>query len=277
MGQCAWGELHEVRERAVAIAAAAAALIRGEQQSTVRFKGQVDLVTEVDLASEELIATRLQEAFPGCRLVLEEGGTRGGTDGGPTWYVDPLDGTTNFAHGFPQVSVSLALEQDGELQVGVVADVWRQEVYSCARGRGATVLDRDGAVRRLTVSSTTELGRALLATGFPYDRQTSPDNNVAEHAAFMRRAQGIRRAGSAALDLAFVARGWLDGYWEMKLQAWDIAAGALLVREAGGRVTSYDGGPLRLFDRQIVAANHALHPQMLDVLRDVRGGRGPRD
>ncbi|MBM4320600.1 MAG: inositol monophosphatase, partial [Deltaproteobacteria bacterium] len=232
MRSCSWGSLEKVRQQAVELAVETAAFVRRASCGEVRFKGRVELVTEVDTAAEQRIASGLQQRFPGCRLVLEEGGTHGDASL-PTWHVDPLDGTTNFVHGFPQVAISLALEQHGELLVGVVADVYREEVYSACRGGGGWVADREGQVLPLAVSRITELSRALLATGFPYDRHTSPENNLAELGAFLRRAQCIRRAGSAALDLAFVARGWLDGYWEMKLQSYDVAAGALLVQEAG--------------------------------------------
>jgi len=275
--QAGLGPLDDVLQTAVGIAQQAAELIRHRARGEVHFKGAVDLVTDVDTAAEALIAARLHAAFPAARLGKAEGGVEAG-DAAATWYVDPIDGTTNFAHGFPQFAVSLGLELAGELAVGVVADVGRREVYAAARGLGAWLLDDAGGRQRLTVSATTELSRALLATGFPYDRHTAVDCNLAEFEAFLRRAQGIRRAGSAALDLAFTARGWLDGYWEMKLQPWDLAGGVLLVREAGGLVTGYDGGPFALGARQVVAScNPRLHDQLLAVLQQVRGGQGPRD
>lgn len=261
------GPLDELLSQAVAIAAEAAALIRNASCGLVQFKGTVDLVTETDRASEELIATRLRERFHGCHLVLEEGGEEG-DPAAPTWYVDPLDGTTNFAHGLPHCGVTLALEQEGTLLVGVISDVWREETYAARRGGGARLLDREGRQRPLQVSRTGELRRALLATGFPYDRHRNAESYIELFTAFLRRAQGVRRAGAASLDLAFVARGWLDGFWEMKLQPWDVAAGTLLVQEAGGRVSTYDGSPCRKWGPETVASNSGtLHEAMLEVIR----------
>ncbi len=253
--------LEQALERACELAWDALGLLRRTPRGQVRHKGPIDLVTDADRASEALLAAGLRQSFPGWRLLLEEGGAEGQGEG-PIWYVDPLDGTTNFAHGFPHCSVTLALEEQGELLLGVVADVGRQEVYAARRGGGAWVQDVSGQRQPLQVSATDTLSEALLATGFPYDRHTSAEDNLAPFAAFLKRVQGMRRAGSAALDLAFVARGWLDGYWEMKLNPWDVAAGALLVQEAGGFVTDYAGEPCRRWGPRTLASNGRLHEAM---------------
>jgi myo-inositol-1(or 4)-monophosphatase len=263
-------ELDEVLARALEIARRAAALLRDGHGGTfsVDHKGDVDLVTEHDLRSEELIVEGLRAAFPGHGVLAEEGGQQGaGTRA--TWLVDPLDGTTNYAHRLPFYTVSLALELDGELAVALVLAPELGWELTARRGGGARL---NGEPVR--VSEVSRLDSALLATGFPYDRRTSADNNVPQFAAVIRRAQGIRRVGVASLDCAMVAAGFLDGYWEYKLQAWDIAAGALLVLEAGGTVTDGDGGRYRPRCTDIVASNGRIHEELLEVLRAVpRPGR----
>ncbi|MCB9522719.1 MAG: inositol monophosphatase [Myxococcales bacterium] len=232
---------------------------RWDQGVTPAYKGTVDLVTEVDLAAEAQIVQTLGQAFPSDRIVAEEGSAHGAAlPSERTWYVDPLDGTTNFAHGFPHFCVSIALADAQGLAVGVVHEPLRRWTFWATRGGGAW---RDG--RRLQVTRVDRLDRALLATGFPYDRHTNPDNNLDRFGAALTVAQGIRRAGSAALDLACVAAGWLDGYWEDRLKPWDLAAGALLVTEAGGWVTDLNGGPLELAAGRALAAGPALHPHLL--------------
>ena len=226
----------------------------------------IDLVTATDRAADDLLAARLRAAFPADELVLEETGLHPGDPGTPRrWYIDPLDGTTNFAHGFPHFAVTLALEIDGVIELGVTLDVTRGELYEAIRGQGAWV---EG--RRMSVSSTGDLGEALLATGFPYDRHRATDDNTREAKAFLKVARGLRRPGAAALDLAYVARGWLDGYWEMNLNPWDVAAGKLLVEEAGGRTSGYEGAPLDVHGGRYVASNGELHDAMLGVLAGAR-------
>jgi len=193
----------------------------------IEHKGAVDLVTEFDRRSEAFILSELRREFPGHTLYAEESG-RLGEKSEHEWLVDPLDGTTNFAHGLPPFSVSLALTQRGQLQIGVVYDPTRAELFSAEAGRGATL--NGEAIR---VSAEADLDKAILSTGFPYDVRTSPRNNFAQFIRFQLRAQAVRRIGSAALDGCYVACGRLDGYWEYKLNPWDIGAGALIVREAG--------------------------------------------
>lgn len=224
----------------------------------------VDLVTEVDLASDRLISESLRERFPDHAILTEES-SRDLPERGLVWVVDPLDGTTNFAHGYPVFSVTLALLIDREIELGVIYDPLRDETFWAQRGQGAW---RNG--QGMQVSTTAELGRSLLATGFAYDRASNPDNNLAEFSHFMPKTRGVRRAGSAALELAFTAAGWLDGYWEKCLHIWDTAAGVLMVREAGGIATTYAGRPWRPGDRNVVVSNGVLHDVLLSGLRQAR-------
>lgn len=222
----------------------------------VEHKGEVDLVTTADREAETLILRRLGSAFPGHRIVAEESGEHpGGSDF--VWYVDPLDGTTNFVHALPHFAVSIALVAHGELAAAVVHDPMRHETFHASRGRGAFLNgERSG------VSAVARVGDALIATGFPYDRRRSAARYLPAFERVLRRAQGVRRAGAAALDLAYVACGRLDAYWESQLKPWDTAAGSLLVREAGGRVTSYDGAcPVVAYD-DIVATNGRVHEEL---------------
>jgi myo-inositol-1(or 4)-monophosphatase len=256
-------------ERRVAVDAAhaAGALLRDAltDQRQVSFKGApTNLVTEMDARAEQLVSDRLRAAFPGDALLGEEGGTRPGTSG-RRWIVDPLDGTTNYAHGLPMFAVSIALEVAGVVVLGVVYDPTRDDLFVAERGRGAWLGDR-----RLRVSSAATLNESLLSTGFPYDVREGEDNNLREFAAFTVRAQGVRRMGSAVIYLAYVAAGRTDGYWELRLGPWDVAAGALLVEEAGGRVTNLSGGPVDLDRPAVVASNGRIHEEMLQVLKDVR-------
>ncbi len=263
------------RFRSVAVAAArdAGGLLRErlDRPREVGFKGTVDLVTDADRASEALIAGRIQEAFPEHRLLGEEGARgalaeddgsdgEGDATGGFGWLVDPLDGTTNYAHGYPHFAVSIALEQAGTLLLGVVYDPMRNELFVAERGRGAT---RNG--EPIHVSGTEDLIRAVLTTGFSYDLARRAVQAPVWRA-FLTRVQGIRQTGSAALNLCYVAAGRLDGYWEGPLQPWDTGAGALLVEEAGGRVSDLRGGSFRPYGREILASNGALHGAMLAVL-----------
>ncbi len=249
--------MRALAERAARLAGG---IIRDSQVQGVRHKGAVDLVTEVDVACERAIRELLAQQTPAIPVVGEELSEAGELP--PTcWIVDPLDGTTNFVHGYPSYCASVALRLDGRLEVGCVYDVVRDRCYTAQRGRGAHC---DG--EPLRVSDRTALNRALVGTGFPYDRRQRAAFYLAFFQAFMERAQGIRRAGAAALDLAWVAEGRLDGFWEHELQPWDIAAGALLITEAGGVVTDLHGGPLELSGRRILASNGYLHDPMIRVI-----------
>ena len=251
-------------EAALTLAEQAGALLREGALSTQPAESKStasDLVTKYDRAAEELIVSGLQARFPRHRILGEEGGDRGGEAGQPRWIVDPLDGTTNFAHGLPMFTVSIGCEVDGELAVGVVLAPAMGLTFAARRGQGTT---RNGQAVR--VSQVATLDRALLVTGFPYDRHTAVENNFAQFVALKKRAQGIRRTGSAALDLALVASGGFDGYWEMKLKPWDIAAGILLVQEAGGVVTSWRGERVSLQQGEVLASNGLVHEQVRQVL-----------
>jgi myo-inositol-1(or 4)-monophosphatase len=245
---------------AAALAAGAIQRARYGQAFAVQHKGVVDLVTEIDHACEAAVLSVLQERFPDHDIVTEESAPL--RHGSPyCWYVDPLDGTTNFAHGYPMFCVSIALVKDGEPIVGVVYDALHEELYTAERGAGAHLNGR-----RLQVSSAAKLVDGLLVTGFPYEIRDVVGPTVALLQAFLGVAQGVRRDGAAALDLAWLAAGRLDGYWEERLKPWDLLAGSLLVQEAGGRVTRFDDSPLGVRADQVVASNGLLHPAMLDVI-----------
>lgn len=262
-------EASDALQLARAVAGEAAQLLRGatDKVGTIRTKSTLrDLVTEWDTRVEDLIRERLLAATPDIPLLGEERGESNAdaAAGEYLWLVDPIDGTVNFAHGLPLFSVVIALERRGEAIAGVVvAPVLGWELYASAGG-GAFESGQP-----LAVSKVTQLSEAMLATGFPYDRATSPDNNFAEWEHFQRVAGACRRLGCASLDLALVARGWLDGYWETRLHPWDMSAGALLVREAGGRVTSITGGPFVSADGNAIASNGAIHTQILEQLEQV--------
>jgi myo-inositol-1(or 4)-monophosphatase len=239
------------------------------------YKGDVDLVTVADRAAEKHIVERLQTVFPGHGIYGEEG-TRSGLENEYRWYVDPLDGTTNFAHGFPAFCVSLGLEHrkpgvaedaDGELVAAVIYDPTRDELFTAEAGRGAYLNGR-----RIHVSKAPQLAEALVATGFPSQkRHNSP--NIHFYQQFTLRSHGVRRAGSAALDLAYVAAGRLDAFWEFKLNPWDTAAGVLLVREAGGTVTHMDGGAFTLDSREVLATNGLVRGEMVALFDAMFAGR----
>jgi myo-inositol-1(or 4)-monophosphatase len=241
-----------------------------QQKQIERKSSAVDWVTQYDKAAEELIFSRLRAEYPTHGFIGEEGTDTEGMDGF-IWYVDPLDGTNNFAHGFPVFCVSIALYQNGEPLLSVVFDPTRGECFTAVLNQGAFLTSANGHKQQLHVSTETELVSSLLGTGFPYDRQTSAVNNVKETAAFLQVAQGIRRPGSAALDMAYVAAGRLDGYWEFKLYCWDIAAAYLLVTEAGGQVTFIDGSPFRMQKKlSLLVSNGRIHDQMLAILEMTR-------
>jgi myo-inositol-1(or 4)-monophosphatase len=233
---------------------------RFDTEFAISHKGVVNLVTEVDLAAEEMIVAGIRKTFPSHAILAEE--KHGDpADGVVKWVIDPLDGTTNYAHGYPVFSVSIGLEIAGEVEWGAVYDPLRNDLYTARRGFGAFC---NGSA--LHVSEVRSLSASLLATGFPYDIRTSSQNNLKSFSAFAVRTQGVRRSGSAAIDLCQVAAGRLDGFWELKLSPWDCAAGYLMIREAGGIVTNYSGRPGSIYEREVIASNGLIHQEMIAVL-----------
>jgi myo-inositol-1(or 4)-monophosphatase len=228
-------------------------------------KGDIDLVTESDLASEKLIIDRIKSHYPRHAILAEESGATEGVEivAGKTdwkWIIDPLDGTTNYAHGYPCFCVSIALERAGAVEIGVVYDPTRDEMFAAERGQGATLNERP-----MRVSTVADLNSAMLCTGFPYNVRARP-NFARYFANFTMEAQAVRRDGSASLDLAYIACGRFDGFWEDGLKAWDVAAGVLLIEEAGGRVTDFTGQPLDIYTPKVLASNGLVHNVMMRVL-----------
>lgn len=242
---------------------AGAVLLQGYGKAHhVQQKGVIDLVTEFDRRSEDLIVSFIQQNFPEHAILAEESG-HNKTISEYQWVIDPLDGTTNFAHGIPIFSVSIGLLRNNIPVVGVVYDPFRNEMFSAESGRGATLNSQP-----IRVSSRADLGQAVISTGFPYDVRTNPRNNLAQFVQFQLRTQAVRHLGSAALDCTWTAMGRLDGYWEFGVKLWDIGAGALIVREAGGRVTFGDGDENFFSTDSILVSNGLLHEQMLRVLTE---------
>ncbi len=257
-------EISNVLELAVRLAREAGAIQRRRYETDLRIDTKaesIDLVTEVDRECEALIVDSLRSERPGDSILAEEGS--GGEQEGAEWrwIIDPLDGTTNYAHGYPRFCVSIGVEQRGTRSVGVVYDPLLDELFHAVRGGGAFLNQR-----RIGVSDETRLDRALLATGFAYDVRKSRHDNVAEFGRFIKAARAVRRDGSAALDLCYVAAGRLDGFWEFKLHPWDVAAGILIVEEAGGRCSDVRGGEPMRSGEQTVASNGAIHDAVLELL-----------
>jgi myo-inositol-1(or 4)-monophosphatase len=231
------------------------------QANRVMKKGVIDLVTEADLQSEKTIIDIIGRHFPDDRIIAEEGGEYGHLPE-RVWLIDPLDGTTNFTHNFPFFAVSIALEVEKELVVGTVFNPSTDEYFEAVKGKGSYL-----NAHPISVSHTEKLGDALLATGFPYDIHENPDTVLERFKRMVVRAQGIRRPGSAAIDLCYVADGRFDGFWEEGLKPWDTAAGILIVEEAGGSVSTYEGKPCSPFSKNIVASNSLIHKEMIPLLR----------
>lgn len=253
--------IHDV----IAIARAAGDILREGygKKFQVENKGAIDLVTEFDHRSEEFLLRTLKKKFPGHKLITEESGEQPGAED-HVWFLDPLDGTVNFAHGIPIFSVSIGYAVENQLELGVVYEPMRDECFFAQRGEGAWLNDQP-----LGVSAASKLEHSLLVTGFHYDTWTNPDNNLNHFVNFTLKSQGVRRLGSAAIDLSYVAAGRFDGYWELRLNAWDIAAGALIAREAGATVTDINGDPdLLLSPYSVIASTPDLHPQLLAVLHE---------
>ncbi|SYZ72395.1 Inositol-1-monophosphatase [Candidatus Zixiibacteriota bacterium] len=233
---------------------------RANRNNEIRYKGRVNLVTAADMASQKYIVRAIEKEYPGHSILAEEAEARE-RNSEYRWIIDPLDGTTNYAHGFPFYCVSIALEFRGEIMLGVVYDPGRDELFAAGLGRGAYLNGR-----KIRVTSEAKLAHALLATGFPYDIGVTQEDNLNNYIRFAKGARGIRRAGSAALDLCYVACGRCDGFWELKLSPWDTAAGKLMVEEAGGRVTDFSGKKYSIYNRYIIASNGAIHGQMKSIL-----------
>ena len=259
----------ELLPRMTAIAREAGRLLMTyfERRIGYEYKGDVDLVTEADRASEKLIVQRIREFFPSHDIVGEEG-TRKDSGSDFRWYVDPLDGTTNFAHGYPVFCVSLGVEAKEGLFAGVLYDPTRDELFSAEKGKGATLNGRP-----IHVSTTKTLSESLLATGFPSKKRHNNPNIHFYHQLTLR-SHGLRRAGSAALDLANVASGRYDGFWEFNLNPWDTSAGVLLVREAGGTVTRFDGSEWRIDSSETLGSNGLLHEELMKNFAEIFAGRG---
>ena len=238
------------------------------QKHQVVLKGEIDLVTEVDQLSEDFLLKEIEQRFPDHKIISEEGG---GVENHSEhiWYLDPIDGTTNFAHGLPIFSVSVGYAYQGEVELGVVYNPISEELFSAERGKGAWLNGES-----IQAGNQSELKNSILITGFPYDRFTNPDNNLENFTRFALQVRGLRRLGSAALDLCFVAAGRVDGYWEVRLEPWDLAAGKLIVEQAGGVVTRRDGrDDLLTPPCSVVAANPALHRKMIAVLQQDQTAR----
>ncbi len=243
------------------LARGAGEILRKEfpKEQRIQFKGEINIVTDADRLSEQWLIQRIVQDFPGHDIMTEESA---GVNHGSRcrWIIDPLDGTTNYAHGYPVFCVSIALEIEGDVQCGAIFNPMTNEMFTAERGNGAFL---NGSP--LTVSSTEDLSRSLLATGFPYDIRESEENNINYFLAMIKKAQAIRRAGSAALDLACVAAGRFDGYWELKLKPWDTAAASLVVKEAGGRISDLFGNNYKLTSPHILASNGKIHERMIQV------------
>jgi len=232
----------------------------------IRFKGEVDLVTNFDNLSQRMIYDRLSARFPDHDFIAEEGLEKE-KGSGFRWIFDPLDGTTNYAHRFPVFTVSIALEMEGSVVCGVVHDPMREELFTGIKGEGACLNGKS-----IRVSEVDDLDKSLVATGFPYDVRESRENNLRHFSHFLTRVQAIRRCGSAAMDLCYVACGRFDGFWEMKLNPWDVAAASLIVSEAGGRLSDFRGGPFSIYSAETLASNGKIHEQMIRVLEMGREG-----
>jgi len=236
------------------------------KKKRIYYKGEVDLVTQFDRKSQYLIIKELTRKFPDHGILSEEDVVQN-IDASTKWIIDPLDGTTNFAHGLPIWTISIALEFEREVVVGVVYDPTRKEIFYAVKGRGA-FLNR----KRVKVSKVRKLDRALLITGFPYDVRRTKNNNLKHFCNFALRAQAVRRLGSAALDLCYTACGRFDGYWELKLSPWDQAAGALILREAGGKITDFSGKEFDIYGDEVLGTNGLIHRQMMRVLTHAHAG-----
>ena len=235
----------------------------GKSHSIEYKTNELNLVTETDKASEKLITDFIKKKYPTHGILAEEGGEVN-KSAEYLWVIDPLDGTTNFAHGLPIFAVSIGLQKNGEIIAGVVYDVIRDVLYSAEKNAGSFEDEK-----RINVNKNTNLGRGMLVTGFPYDIKENPDKAFERFIAFLKHARAIRRLGSAAIDFCYVANGVFDGFWEVALHPWDMCAGKLIVEEAGGLVTDFDGKSIDIFSKRILATNGLVHKKMIDVLNSI--------
>ena len=261
-------EIDDLTQTATQAARLGGAILQDYAQKgfTVHSKGEaINLVTEADLQSEKAIIESIRKAFPEHQILSEEQGLQDIPQHAIKWIIDPLDGTVNFAHGFPMYNVSIGVEYEGTCVVGVIYDPTRDELFLAQQGHGATLNDTP-----IHVSTKPTLAEALLTTGFAYDIHTATDNNLKEFCAFTVRAGGMRRTGTAAIDLAYIACGRLDGFWELQLKPWDTAAGKIIVEEAGGKITDYAGDSYSIYGSTLLATNGLIHSEMLGTLKEVR-------
>jgi len=257
--------MDDCREFVISLAREAGIFLkeRLNDKHVIDYKGEINIVTEVDRVSEELITSRIHQRYPHHDILAEEStDTARGSEF--RWLIDPLDGTTNYAHGYPVFCVSIALEEKGEIRLGIIYNPMLDEMFVAEKGKGAFLNGQ-----KISVSSTADLSKSLLATGFPYDIRDDENNNINYFNGMAKSAQAIRRAGSAALDMAYVAMGRFDGFWELKLMPWDTAAGLLLIIEAGGMVTDLFGSIFSLKSPHVLATNGKIHYDMIDVLKKI--------
>jgi myo-inositol-1(or 4)-monophosphatase len=256
----------QVKNFAVDVAREAGALLKEKfnRSIEIQYKGDINLVTEADKMSEKLIIKAIIQKFPDHGILSEESPAIG-LGAQFRWIIDPLDGTTNYAHNYPVFCVSIALEKEGTVILGVIYDPMRDDTFVAVRGEGAYLNNQ-----KLAVSQTRDLTKSLLATGFPYDIRESKENNLNYFNSMAKKAQAIRRAGAAALDIAYVAAGRFDGFWELKLMPWDMAAGCLMVEEAGGKITDISGGKWNLVSPNIIVTNSLIHKQMIEVFQKTK-------
>ncbi|MCA9470626.1 MAG: inositol monophosphatase [Nitrospirales bacterium] len=260
-------ELNELSKTAIEAAQLGGSILTdyAKKGFEIEKKSDINLLTEADLASERVIVEKIRTTFPSHQILAEEKGLQTHSENPYKWIIDPLDGTTNFAHGFPMYNVSIGVEYEGAIVVGVVFDPTRNELFVAQKGQGSTLNNVP-----IHVSATALLSEALLVTGFAYDIHTVADNNLKEFCAFSLRARGMRRTGTAAIDLCYIACGRFDGFWELKLNPWDTAAGKLIVQEAGGQVTNYQGEPYSIYGQDLIASNGLIHQEMVGLLQEIR-------
>lgn len=255
--------MKELKDFAINLARDAGTILKQQFNSKheIYYKGEINLVTEADKMSEDLVISAINRSFPDHGILSEESPAQN-SQAKMRWIIDPLDGTTNYAHGYPVFCVSIALENEGVIVLGVIYDPLRQDMFVAERGKGAYLNSK-----KLKVSAISSLSRSLLATGFPYDIRVSKDNNINHFNLMAMEAQAIRRAGAAALDIAYLACGRFDGFWELKLMPWDMAAGCLMVEESGGVISNITGGKWDISSPNILASNGLIHDQMINVFK----------